>query len=366
MRKEHILTSPMTLHDSISSVLPQLGNKLLSKAQAQAEQLGTDNGEALHDFRVSVRHLRSFLKSYEDFTKGAKKHRQRFSDIMTLTNAGRDNEVHLSWLKARQRKADSVEQNGIRYLLEQLSNDDQVDLEKVKKQFASAEKKMEKDFSGKPKKVKTSFAIVTAEVLQSYSKDLEKRLAKIEKSEDDTALHDVRIAGKKLRYTLELLESEAAKNLAKELKGLQDLTGDLHDLQVLGPKVQTLLRNEIKVWSQAFSESAKTLSQTELSQLPQLQQSYDLAAVQRRLGTEKTALFEDLQKQWLENGNKNFFKEVAVLVKELAKPLKAASKRPRKSAPRKTKKRVSAKTLEPVLATPNITNPPASKAAIVN
>jgi CHAD domain-containing protein len=352
----------MKIHDPISSTLPTLGSKLLSDAQTQAEQLGTDNSQGLHDFRVSVRRLRSFLQSYEDFIKkDAKKHRQRLSDIMTLTNAGRDNEVHMAWLQARRKKTSELEQEGIHYLLENLSSDDHVKVEKVKKQFAGAAKKLGEAFSGEPKKAKASFTAVTAEVLQDYSKDLEECLAKIETSEDDTALHDARIAGKKLRYTLELLESQEAEMLVKKLKHLQDIAGELHDLHLLEPKVQTFLFAETVLWSQAFRDGSNTLSHAELSQLPELQRSYALAAVHRTLEAEKVALFQDLQQHWLGAGNKDFFKEVGAFVNELAKPVtskKRASKRAKKPAPKKIKK--------PVLEAEEVVSSSASDALTVN
>jgi CHAD domain-containing protein len=343
------------LHEAISSVLPQLANNLLDKARIQAEQLGKEEGEALHDFRVSLRHLRSFLKSYENSIKGAKKYRQHFSDILTLMNAGRDNEVHLAWLKARQEKADEVEREGIQYLLEQLSSNESVKLEKVKKQFARVAKKLEKAFSKKPKKTKATFARVTAQVLQDDSRDLQKLLAKIEKPEDDTALQDVHVAGEKLRYTLELLEGKAAKPLVKKLKELQDLTGTLHDLHLLEPKVQSSLLAEMKLWSKAFRDGYKTLETTELSHLPQLQRSYGLAAVERMLEAEKTALFQVLQEEWTGKGKKDFFKDLNALIKQLAKPETATrssgKSAPKKSNGRKTRRRKSQKAEETVLAT---------------
>jgi CHAD domain-containing protein len=328
------------LHDSISTVLPQLGTQLLNDAKTHSERLGNDeDSETLHDFRVSLRHLRSFLKSYEDFLKGAKKHRQRLSDIMTLTNSGRDNEVHLAWLKARQTNGNALEQDGILYLLENLSSSDDVDLEKVKKQVAKAAAKLEATFSKNLAEAEASFAVVTASVLENYSKDLETGLAAIENPEDDAAIHEARIAGKKLRYTLELLEAKEAKALVKRLKQFQDTAGDLHDLQVLEPKVQTLLFAETVLWSQAFRDGSKTLSPAELNQLPELQRSYGLAAVQRRLETEKTSLFRDLHKNWLGSSSGEFFKDLGVLIEGLgasdekpSKPTKSTSKKAKKPA----------------------------------
>lgn len=326
------------LHDSISTVLPQLGTHLLNDAKTQAENLGNDeDSETLHDFRVSVRHLRSFIKSYEDFIKGAKKHRQRFSEVMTLTNAGRDNEVHLAWIKERQATANNLEKDGIGYLLENLSSSDDVDLGKVKKRFEKAAEKLEQTFSKHSEETEESFAVATANVLQNYSKDLETLLAAIEKPEDDTAIHEARITGKKLRYTLELLESKEANTLVKRLKKFQDTAGDLHDLQVLEPKVQTFLFAETVLWSQAFRDGSKTLSHDQLNQLPELQRSYGLAAVQRKLEVEKTALFRDLQKNWLGTGSQDFFNDLGALIESLGEVAEEPPKSA-KSTPKKAKK----------------------------
>ena len=322
-------------HDSISTVLAQLGTGLLNDAKTQAERLSNDeDSEALHDFRVSVRRLRSFLKSFEGFIKNAKKHRQRFSEVMTFTNAGRDNEVHIVWLKEYQTNANTLERDGIDYLLENLSSNDHIDLNEVKKQFMKATEKLEDTFAKTVKKIEESFATVTADVLETYGKDLQTLLSSIERPEDDTATHDARITGKKLRYTLELLESKEAKTLVKRLKKFQDTAGDLHDLQVLEPKVQTFLFAETVLWSQAFRDGSKTLSHTELSQLPELQRSYGLAAVQRRLESEKTLLFQTLQKTWLGENSRDFFSDLGAFIEtlgannqETAKPAKTRVKK---------------------------------------
>jgi CHAD domain-containing protein len=56
-------------------------------------------------------------------------------------------------------------------------------------------------------------------------------------------LHAVRIATKKLRYTLELAERAASAPVGGDvaaLRHVQDLLGRLHDLQILQAQVQTL------------------------------------------------------------------------------------------------------------------------------
>jgi CHAD domain-containing protein len=55
------------------------------------------------------------------------------------------------------------------------------------------------------------------------------------------ALHDMRIAAKRLRYVLELTApvfGEAAEIAAKRAKKLQDLLGEIHDCDVTIPRVE--------------------------------------------------------------------------------------------------------------------------------
>lgn len=56
---------------------------------------------------------------------------------------------------------------------------------------------------------------------------------------DVEALHDLRIAAKRLRYLLELTGPAAP---VKQLKRLQDLLGDIHDCDVQLPQVRVLAR----------------------------------------------------------------------------------------------------------------------------
>jgi hypothetical protein len=59
-----------------------------------------------------------------------------------------------------------------------------------------------------------------------------------------TALHDLRIAAKRLRYVLELFAPSFgpyAKTAAKKARKLQDLVGEIHDCDVTLPRVEALL-----------------------------------------------------------------------------------------------------------------------------
>jgi hypothetical protein len=57
------------------------------------------------------------------------------------------------------------------------------------------------------------------------------------------ALHDMRIAAKRLRYLLELtghVFGEAGAVAEAEAKGLQEVLGEIHDCDVLGPRVDAI------------------------------------------------------------------------------------------------------------------------------
>jgi len=58
---------------------------------------------------------------------------------------------------------------------------------------------------------------------------------------EQEALHDMRIAAKRLRYLLEITEpcfGRPAKKGAKVARGLQDLLGEIHDCDVMSERVR--------------------------------------------------------------------------------------------------------------------------------
>jgi CHAD domain-containing protein len=78
------------------------------------------------------------------------------------------------------------------------------------------------------------------------SQELLDLAAAAEDPSDVKALHDLRIAGKRLRYLLELTGEACigagSATLAKQLKGLQDLLGEIHDCDVQLPPLRALAR----------------------------------------------------------------------------------------------------------------------------
>ena len=81
---------------------------------ADAAQSG--DVEALHDFRVAIRRLRSLLRAYQDLTDAAipRRLRRGLRALARATNASRDLEVKLAWLEAEKASLKPRERTGER------------------------------------------------------------------------------------------------------------------------------------------------------------------------------------------------------------------------------------------------------------
>ncbi len=290
--------------------------RLLQNTQEQAKQLSDiKNPEALHDFRVSIRHLRSFLKSYQDvLDKDSKKLREQLGELMQTTNTGRDNEVHLAWLNQQQKTASTELKLGIQMTLQTFSDHPPLKVKKLQKQFGKHGKKL----TGLFKKIRfdEGFNILTATILTHYSKTLKTELSQLNK--DETLLHQTRITGKRLRYTLELLDSKESKKLVGELKTLQDILGETNDLRLLLQKVERLLVARAIQWPQSFIAASKNLDINE-KMLPELEQAFVLAVLKKHILTTLQKNQHQLKTSWLGRSNNTFFKELNSYIKVLSK-----------------------------------------------
>src|SRR5262245_37691877 len=115
---------------SLLSVSAQEGARLvalayLDQAAAAAERLhDPGDAEALHDFRVGMRRLRSCLRSYDDLLGPSlgDKGQRRLARIAGRTNPGRDAEVQLGWLEKLGPELHARHRPGVRWLAEDLAD----------------------------------------------------------------------------------------------------------------------------------------------------------------------------------------------------------------------------------------------------
>jgi CHAD domain-containing protein len=205
------------------------------------------DSEALHDFRVAVRRLRSILRSFRSELDNAvsRKLRNRLRDLTRATTAGREAEVQIESVKALVPKVTRGQRAGVPWLLARFTDQrdrayDQIRRE-IEPEFQRLERRLRRALWSAARKPGDStadvptFGAVAAALLSEHTALLEQELATLQSADDESTAHAIRITAKRLRYLLEPLvgaEPRAGAVLAR-VKAIQTLLGDLHDLQVL-------------------------------------------------------------------------------------------------------------------------------------
>jgi CHAD domain-containing protein len=220
--------------------------ELLADAAQAADRLAhAHDDEALHDFRVAVRRLRSLLRAFEDDLDGGVRRRDRraLRALVAATNSGRDTEVQLAWLARVAKSRDAKRKRGATWLSEYVGDrqrltgdafdesciDDFADLRKqLTKRFAKAIKRANDD--------QPTLGAAIATHLPSHVDALLAALRSVHAFDDEKPAHEARIAAKRLRYLLEPATAriKLAATMVERLKTLQDDLGELHDVHVLG------------------------------------------------------------------------------------------------------------------------------------
>lgn len=127
------------------------------------------------------------------------------------------------------------------------------------------------------------------------------------------ALHDMRIAAKRLRYVLEIfgeLFGPYAEKAGKRTKELQDLIGEIHDCDVMLPRVHGILaeleRDNAVAVRAAAPADAEDLDPSLESGGPYAEQWRGLHTLVTHLAARRTLLFERFLLFWTELGREGF------------------------------------------------------------
>src|SRR5437870_7333133 len=217
---------------------------LLDAATAARERLpDTGDAEALHDFRVAMRRLRSTLRAYQPQLEAVPaKLRRRLRDLARATGEARDVEVQISWLERQRNELPAARRAGVPWLLSRLTQRRErayQDIrERIAPKFDRLARRLRRALGSVPPPDATlpaSLASLIAQLLEDQGSDLERRLALIRSPASHAEAHAARIRVKRARYLLEpvVREAKPAAAVVRRLKQVQQLLGDLHDLQVV-------------------------------------------------------------------------------------------------------------------------------------
>lgn len=294
--------------------------------------------EALHDFRVGLRRLRSCLRSYRHCLEESlpKKLRRRLRDLAGATGPGRDTEVQIEWLRGRSRHLGSYHRSGLAWILGRLEERMRAAGEEMSTRLPRDFPRIEADLRDRLSTYRTeihlaagghpspTLAEVTAGILRRQAAELESHLARVDGPEDEHAAHAARISAKRLRYLLEPFTSEqpdaaGVTGVVKRMKKLQDLLGELHDAHVL----EAELSESLQV---AARERVRRLLEVSLSEAPddaliraerrRVRES-GLLALARLNRARRNRLYGELEGEWLEGRGAGVFQEAEAVAASL-------------------------------------------------
>lgn len=215
-----------------------------------------DDSDALHDFRVALRRLRSWLRAFRpqlrDTLRG--KTERRLERIADVTGTSRDLEVHIGWVKQIRRRIPQRGRPGADWLLRRLrgsKKDADAELRDViDSDFAKAVRRAERALEQYTARVADDgprFGETASALLGRQAGAFLSAMRLVSAQGDRAEAHAARIETKRLRYALEGLSSVGVEvhSIPDELKQLQDTLGELHDAQQFGSELATMIADLI-------------------------------------------------------------------------------------------------------------------------
>jgi CHAD domain-containing protein/CYTH domain-containing protein len=299
----------------------------MSEASAALDRLkDRRDTEALHDFRVAVRRLRSVLRAYRRWVgrAGTTKVRRRLQDLGGATNAGRDAEVQIAWLEVQRSALARGERTGLNWLLRGLRAT-------RRESYAAARRHVRADFERTAELLEKRleeldgttppFQETFATLLRQHAGDLETRLAAIRGPEDEANAHEARISAKRLRYMLEpvRLEAKGVRPLIEHLKDLQELLGALHDMHVLERVLLAALESVATTKVHTLRSLAFEGDAPAVQRERRRDERLGLVALAARARSTRDALFAALTERWLHDGARAFIEEATEVAEHVGR-----------------------------------------------
>jgi len=308
------------------------GDRLTSVAR-ELRDGNAESDDALHDFRVVVRRLRSWIRAFEPWLRDAvsRKQRRRLSRIADATAATRDATVHLEWLREERPALSARQRVGHAWLRERLDTQ--------RKDGADAALAAASDFNAIAAKLTrrlnvycsvvlsderpARFGAILAERLLEESESLRGHLATIHHVTDVDESHRARIAAKRLRYLTEPVAKLASEGgaIIEMLSTLQNALGDLHDVHVFAEEV--VAATEEAAASQARRVSEVVLGEENGEDRVRRARSRDpgpgLLRLAHRLHERGAHAYASIERDWLNDAGASFFDRVRALADEITR-----------------------------------------------
>ena len=271
--------------------------------EAAPRCLDPEDSEGLHDFRVSIRRLRSTVSAWKGLLRGVveKRDRKTLAGFQKRTGASRDAEVALEWLEEQIGKLEPEHRPGYEWVEARLRSAAAAPAGDAHQAVFAEFVEWADGFVlrlGYPAPGQGA-GLPCAEALAERLDWISDRLRACADGlgdEPKRGPHRVRIACKRVRYLVEPVcaESEVAVSLVEHCKRLQNVLGTLNDGNVL----DDLLR--------VYVEAAPTTSESGLLELTRLN------------AARAEASYRSFRVDWLDGaGMRTLLAEAAALSRQL-------------------------------------------------
>jgi CHAD domain-containing protein len=300
------------LHHSVDRAARIVALDLLEAAAKQRGRLGNKrNIEALHDFRVAVRRLRSWLRAFDEWLDDSvpRKAPRRLKKAARSTNASRDADVRLVWLREQRKTINTAERPGLGWILKRISEDRadsfEADVKKGARSFDKANRQLDRSLRDYRVRIDDAdeaplFDAVLGGLIRDHTTDLSRRLGAVHTIGNAKQIHVARISAKRLRYLIDPVADlvPGVKELVDELGKLQDALGDSHDVLLFAEELD-------EISAEARAEDARLAP--------------GLSALSQRLKTRAEEAFSEV-KRWLDGPAIQLLERVDIIADALAPP----------------------------------------------
>lgn len=239
---ERTRLTPALLAMPAQHAVRTIASGLLDQLLAAHERFAEEDAESLHDLRVAMRRLRSWMRAFRpelsDTVRG--RTRRRLRALASATNEARDTEVLATFIE-RQTNLPSRPRATARALADQLerTREDHArglrrtlsrDLTKATHELATElESWWERHDVDEPRAAQPMSAVL-ADAILHHVRRVEPALARLRPTGKANDVHRARIAVKRLRYLLEPLDqSLGAAEPIRQLQAVQRELGDARD-----------------------------------------------------------------------------------------------------------------------------------------
>jgi CHAD domain-containing protein/CYTH domain-containing protein len=303
----------------------------LDQAATARHHLNNDDPEALHDFRVGIRRVRTVLRAFRRELRGGvtARSRRRLQRLARATGRSRDLEVHAAWVADQGDSVTVRQRPGIEWMLRRIGRvrkraDRRLD-RVVSSSFPRVHRRLKRELRSYRLTVRLdrapaghSAARTIGSQIRQIAGDLESRLAAIHSIDQGRAAHIARIRVKRLRYILEPLHGriEIVAHLATSLRSLQDILGDLQDAETFEKQLARARKAATREQRRRLSRGP-SIGQGKGIAKPIEDPRAGLVELTRRLALRKAKAFESLESQWLNGKSEDFFSQLGELARVL-------------------------------------------------